>query len=75
MDHYYAEALTYYFLEVNNMACYIWMQRHGFNPVAVHVEFEVDKEAMGTGFCLSTSTFPCQLTSINAPFYTHVIRG
>lgn len=50
MHDYYTEALIYYLLEINNTTCYIWMQRPGFNPVAVHVEFEEDKEAMGTGF-------------------------
>jgi hypothetical protein len=76
MDHYYTEALIYYFLEVNDTTCYISMQRPGFNTAAVHVEFEVDEEAMRTGFCLSTLTFPCQLTlhQYSSP-YSSIIRG
>jgi hypothetical protein len=42
-------------------------RRPGFNPGSVHVGFVVDKVALGQVFPPSTSVFPCQFHSTDAP--------
>ena len=42
-------------------------RRPGFDPGSVHVEFVVDKVALGQVFPPSTSVLPCQFHSTGAP--------
>jgi hypothetical protein len=44
----------------------LWWSR-GFDPRSVHVSFVCHKMAVGR-FCPSTSVFPCQYHSTNAPY-------
>jgi hypothetical protein len=49
------------------MAQAVSRRRPGFDPGSVHVEFVVDKVALGQVFPPSSSFFPCQFHSTGAP--------